>query len=244
MDDCYTARRLIGCLDLTSLNPDDTEETIVRLCAKACTPYGHTAAVCVYPQWASVAKKHLKKTPVKIASVVNFPDGSSDIKRVKEEIKKAFGNGADEIDAVFPYRDFLAGNLDECRRFMEIVSRECSKHTVKIILETGELKHVSTIAAATRFCLEYNVGFIKTSTGKTPVSATIGAANIILETIRDSGKNAGFKASGGIRDYEEARKYLILSEVILGKDWPDADHFRLGASSLLDDLLKIAGEGE
>ncbi len=147
---------------------------------------------------------------------------------------------ADEIDAVFPYRSFLANNLDECRRFMEIVKRECGKKTLKIILETGELKHVSTITAATRFCLEYKVGFIKTSTGKTSVSATVGAANIILETIHDSGKDTGFKASGGIHDYEDARKYLVLSEIILGKDWPNPEHFRIGASSLLDDLLKVA----
>ena len=244
MDDYQTARQLIGCLDLTSLNFNDNEETIIHLCEKAITPYGGTAAVCVYPQWISTAKKYLKKTPIKIASVANFPNGNNDIKQIKDEIKKALSNGADEIDIVFPYHDFLIGNIDNCRRFMETIHRECGKHTNKIILETGELKHVSTIAAATRFCLEYDVGFIKTSTGKTPVSATIGAANIILETIRDSGKNTGFKASGGIKDYEEARKYLILSEVILGKTWPDSNHFRIGASSLLDDLLKIANKGE
>lgn len=239
MTDAQTAERLIRCLDLTSLNPDDTEESIASLCEKAVTPFGPVAAVCVYPEWIPAARRLLKKTPVGIATVINFPAGGNDFKSMKEEIKKVVGT-ADEIDAVFPYRSFLAGNLDECRRFMEIVKRECGKKTLKIILETGELKHVSTIAAAARFCLEYEVDFIKTSTGKTPVSATIGAANIILETIRDSGKDAGFKASGGIRDYEEARKYLVLSEIILGKDWPQPDHFRIGASSLLDDLLKVA----
>ncbi len=241
MTDNQTARRLIGSLDLTSLNRDDTEAKIAALCQKACTPYGYTAAVCIYP--VGFAKKLLKKTPVKIATVVNFPAGGHDFKQMKEEIKKALGSGADEIDAVFPYRDFLAGNLDECRRFLEIVSRETAKQTSKIILETGALRHVSAIAAATRLCLGYDVGFIKTSTGKTEVSATVGAANIILETIRDSGKNAGFKASGGIRDFEEARKYLTLSEVIMGETWPDPDHFRIGASSLLDDLIRVIEGG-
>ena len=98
---------------------------------------------------------------------------------------------------------------------------------------------MSTIAAAVKLCLEYDIDFIKTSTGKTPVSATVGAANIILETIRDSGRDVGFKASGGIREFEEARKYLILSEVILGADWSDPAHFRIGASSLLDDLIRV-----
>ena len=93
------------------------------------------------------------------------------------------------------------------------------------------------------FALGYDVGFIKTSTGKTEVSATVGAANIILETIRDSGKTPVLKASGGIRDFEEARKYLTLSEVIMGETWPDPDHFRIGASSLLDDLIRVI-EGE
>ncbi len=243
MNDNELAARLIGCLDLTSLNRDDTEEKIDLLCQKALTPFGHVAAVCVYPEWVAFARKKLKKTPIKIATVVNFPEGSNDFKQMKEEIKKGLGGGADEIDAVFPYHDFLAGNMDTCRRFLEIVQRECAKHTSKIILETGELKHTSTIAAATSLCLEYDINFIKTSTGKTPISATIGAANIILETIRDSGKNVGFKASGGIREFEEARKYLILSEVILGEGWATPEHFRIGASSLLNNLLsKLNGE--
>ncbi len=239
MSDIQNAFRLIGSLDLTSLSHDDTEEKIAALCAKAVTPYGTTAAVCVYPEWVPLARKLLKKTPVKVATVVNFPAGGNDFKLMKDEIKKGLSGGADEIDAVFPYRDFLAGNLDSCRRFLDIIQRECGKHTSKIILETGELNHVSTIAAAVKLCLEYDIDFIKTSTGKTPVSATVGAANIILETIRDSGRDVGFKASGGIREFEEARKYLILSEVILGADWPDPAHFRIGASSLLDDLIRV-----
>ena len=244
MNDKELASRLIHCLDLTSLNHDDTEEKIADLCQKAITPFGNVAAVCVYPEWVSFAYKKIKKTSVKIATVVNFPQGGSDFKQMKEEIKKGLGNGANEIDAVFPYRDFLTGKLDTCRRFLEIIQRECSKQTSKIILETGELKHTSQIAAATSLCMEYNINFIKTSTGKTPISATIGAANIILETIRNSGKDIGFKASGGIRDFEEARKYLILSEVILGEGWATPEHFRIGASSLLNDLLSKLSEGE
>ncbi len=244
MSDTQNAFRLIGSLDLTSLNHDDTEEKISSLCAKASTPYGTAAAVCVYPEWVSLARKLLKKTPIKVATVVNFPAGGNDFKLLKEEIKKSLSSGADEIDAVFPYRDFLAGNLDVCRRFLDITQRECAKHTAKIILETGELKHISTISAAVKLCLEYDINFIKTSTGKTPVSATIGAANIILETIRDSGRDVGFKASGGIKTFEEARKYLILSEVILGADWPNPQHFRIGASSLLDDLIRVIENGD
>ena len=107
MNDKELASRLIHCLDLTSLNHDDTEEKIADLCQKAITPFGNVAAVCVYPEWVSFAYKKIKKTSVKIATVVNFPQGGSDFKQMKEEIKKGLGNGANEIDAVFPYRDFL-----------------------------------------------------------------------------------------------------------------------------------------
>lgn len=244
MNEKELAARLIGCLDLTSLNRDDTEEKIASLCQKATTPFGNVAAVCVYPEWVAFARKKLKKTPIKIATVVNFPDGGTDLTRIKEETKKALSNGAEEIDAVFPYRSFLEGDIDTCKRFLEIIQRECLRQSSKIILETGELKHVSKIAEATELCLKYSTSFIKTSTGKTPVSATIGAANIILETIRDSGKKVGFKASGGIRDFEEARKYLLLSEIILGESWATPDHFRIGASSLLDDLISQLTDGE
>ena len=163
MSDIQNAFRLIGSLDLTSLSHDDTEEKIAALCAKAVTPYGTTAAVCVYAEWVPLGRKLLKKTPVKVATVVNFPAGGNDFKLMKDEIKKGLSGGADEIDAVFPYRDFLAGNTDSCRRFLDIIQRECGKHTSKIILETGELNHVSTIAAAVKLCLEYDLSLIHIS---------------------------------------------------------------------------------
>ena len=198
MDDVTAAKILIGCLDLTSLGDHDTEYRIEDLCAKADTPYGHVAAVCIWPQFIPLAKKKLKKTPVKIATVVNFPHGGSDFAKLRHEIRQALKAGADEIDAVFPYHDFLEGNLDVCDRFLDTVTETCGETTTKIILETGELAKASRIAEATRLCLNKGVGFIKTSTGKTPVSATPEAANIILETIAASRRKAGFKASGGI----------------------------------------------
>lgn len=244
MSNYEIAQQLIGCLDLTSLNTDDNDEKIINLCRKAHSPYGDTAAVCVFSQFVPLARKELKKTNIKVASVVNFPHGNNDFKLLKEETKKTIGNGADEIDVVFPYREFLGGNTADCRKFLEIMQRECSKHTLKIILETGAFPHISQIATATKMCLEYEVDFIKTSTGKTEISATIGAANIILETLRDSGTDIGFKASGGIRTFDEAYKYFTLAQIIVGKDKTDAEHFRIGASSLIDDLIKIIEEGK
>jgi len=244
MRDAETARFLIGCLDLTSLNKDDNETSIIKLCEKAQTPYGNTAAVCVYSKFLPTAQKALDGSGIKLASVVNFPAGATKIAPLREEIKKALGLGADEIDAVFPYNAFLQNDTDSCRKFLETVKEECGdKHPCKIILESGELKHVSQIAAASRLCLEYEVDFLKTSTGKTEVSATPEAANVMLEAIAEAGGKTGFKASGGIRSFEEARKYLVLSQVILGKDWPTPHNFRIGASSLLKDLLRVIEEG-
>ena len=143
MDDVTAAKILIGCLDLTSLGDHDTEYRIEDLCAKADTPYGHVAAVCIWPQFIPLAKKKLKKTPVKIATVVNFPHGGSDFAKLRHEIRQALKAGADEIDAVFPYHDFLEGNLDVCDRFLDTVTETCGETTTKIILETGELAKAS-----------------------------------------------------------------------------------------------------
>ena len=137
MDDVTAAKILIGCLDLTSLGDHDTEYRIEDLCAKADTPYGHVAAVCIWPQFIPLAKKKLKKTPVKIATVVNFPHGGSDFAKLRHEIRQALKAGADEIDAVFPYHDFLEGNLDVCDRFLDTVTETCGETTTKIILETA-----------------------------------------------------------------------------------------------------------
>lgn len=243
MDDVTDAKILISCLDLTSLGEHDTEYQIEDLCARAETPYGHVAAVCIWPQFVALAKKKLKKTPVKVATVVNFPHGGADFNKLRAEIKQALKFGADEIDAVFPYHDFLDGNLDTCERFMETIVDSCGEATTKIILETGELVQAAKIAAATQLCLNHGVGFIKTSTGKTPVSATPEAANIILETIASSRRKAGFKASGGIRTIEDAKKYLTLSQTIMGGNWISPEHLRIGASSLLDNLLQTIKQG-
>lgn len=243
MDDVTAAKILIGCLDLTSLGDHDTEYRIEDLCAKADTPYGHVAAVCIWPQFIPLAKKKLKKTPVKTATVVNFPHGGSDFAKLRHEIRQALKAGADEIDAVFPYHDFLEGNLDVCDRFLDTVTETCGETTTKIILETGELAKASRIAEATRLCLNKGVGFIKTSTGKTPVSATPEAANIILETIAASRRKAGFKASGGIRTIDEAKKYLTLAQTVMGSGWISPEHLRIGASSLLDNLLQTIKQG-
>ncbi len=244
MDDISAAKKLLRSLDLTSLGKDDNEFKIEALCKKASTKYGNVAAVCIYPKFVPLVKRLLNGTDIKTATVVNFPDGSWDIEKLRLEIQDAIKLGADEIDAVFPYKKFMEGDEETCNLFLKTVKEECGKkHTVKIILETGELQKTSLIAKASQMCIAHGANFIKTSTGKSKISATPEAANIILETIANSQKNVGFKASGGIRTFEEARKYLVLANSILGEKWPTTNHFRIGASSLIDDLLAVLNRG-
>lgn len=237
------AQKLISCLDLTSLNKNDNETSITKLCQKAQTAYGKVAAVCVYTKFIPQVQTLLEGSGIKIATVVNFPEGGTDLKTLTEEIKKAVAFNADEIDAVLPYPEFINGNTEICRRFMDTVCKESNGRTIKIILESGAFPHISMLKDACRLCLEYNINFLKTSTGKTEISATVDAANAILEVIRETPRNVGFKASGGIKTFEQARRYFVLSQSILDENWPTPQHFRIGASSLFDDLIKTIKKG-
>ncbi len=242
MDDVTAARKLISCLDLTSLNDNDTIDSIIDFCPKSQTPYGDTAAVCIYQQFIPQALQQLSGK-IKIATVVNFPQGTLDIKKTQNEITRALKAGADEIDAVFPYRDFLEGKIDECADYVQAIRQTCGEHTLKIILETGELQNTRTIKAASQLCIEHGADFLKTSTGKTKISATPEAANAMLEVIRISKKKVGFKASGGIKTIDDAKKYLVLASAIMGPNWIKPDNFRIGASSLLNNLIQTIEKG-
>lgn len=244
MDDASAAKIIIQCLDLTSLGEHDTEDEVIELCRRSQTEYGPTAAVCIWPKFVPLVKNLLVDSSTKVATVVNFPDGGDDLVRLEMEISSALKYGADEIDAVLPYREFLKGNITLCEEFLRTAVKLCHKRApLKIILETGELKSAATIALATKLCISHGANFIKTSTGKSKVSATPEAANAILETIASGRRNAGFKASGGIKTLEEAKKYLVLANAIMGYKWISPKNFRIGASSLLDNLLEVIKRG-
>lgn len=244
MDDVNAAKLLISSLDLTSLNEDDTPDKISRLCEKAQTPYGNVAAVCVYPQFVAQSKEELKNTDIKIATVINFPHGTDSLEQIQIAITGALLKGADELDVVFPYHDFITGQHEQCAAFVKAVKTHVGKRaTLKIILETGEIKKTSLISQASRLCIDSGANFLKTSTGKTEISATPEAANIILDTIASGRRNVGFKASGGIKTIDDAKKYLVLANAIMGGKWLTPKNFRIGASSLLDDLLTVIERG-
>ena len=241
-DNVIIAKKLIGLLDLTTLNDNDTNETVEKLCKKAHTPYGNVASVCIYPQFITHAKT-LLPDEIKVATVINFPKGLADNTLLEKEIFKAISYGADELDVVLPYRTFLNGDTDFCKEYLDIARESCNKKVLKIIIETGELKEINLIKKAAQMCIDAGADFVKTSTGKTKISATPESANAILETIAQSGKNVGFKASGGIRTFFDAKAYISLAKSILDRNWVNSAHFRIGASSLLDDLIKTIEQG-
>ena len=232
------AARALPLIDLTDLGETATAEGARQLCARATTPHGHVAAVCLWPQFVSVAHEALAGHAVKIATVVNFPGGGEDTASVEIETAQAIADGADEIDLVMPYRAFLAGRPGFAESQIVRVRRLCEgRAALKVILETGEIADPAKIRAAADLALAAKADFVKTSTGKVAVNATPEAAAILLEAVRDCGRPAGFKAAGGIRSVAEAAVYLDLADRILGPGWVSPATFRFGASSLLGEVL-------
>ena len=245
MSDSASAAILISHLDLTSLGEDDRPDDILRLCMRAASSPCPPAALCVYPEHIGTARRELDRldlASVAVATVVNFPDGGADPARAARETRRALADGADEIDAVLPYSALLAGDADAFRRVAEACREACGAALLKCILETGELADAERIAEASRLALVAGADFIKTSTGKVPVSATPEAAAIMLDAIADSGRPAGFKAAGGIRTPAQAWAYREQLIARLGAEAATPARFRIGASGLLDALVaELAG---
>ncbi len=238
MSDVQTAQRALRSLDLTDLTETCTDQAIDALCRKALDPRGPVAAVCVWPQFVKRAQESLKGSSVRIATVVNFPAGGEDVGRVTDDVQEALSDGANEIDLVLPYGAVRRGDLAAATEMVEAV-RELvdGDRLLKVILETGELKDAALIETASRIAIESGADFIKTSTGKTPVSATPEAAEIMLNAIKASDKPVGLKPSGGIRTVADAKVYLDLADRILGQGWATPRTFRIGASSVYDALI-------
>ncbi|ACM25060.1 deoxyribose-phosphate aldolase [Agrobacterium rhizogenes] len=241
-----TAAVALSLLDLTNLKDDCTPAQIETLCARAQSPYGNTAAVCIWPRFVAQARGILGTDhAVKIATVVNFPAGDMEVADVAAEAREAIADGADEIDLVIPYQALLAGNEQAVTDMVAAVKAECTGPVImKTILETGELKDVALIQRASELAIEAGSDFIKTSTGKVAVNATLEAADIMLRAIRDSGRKVGFKPAGGIGSVADAALYLSLAETIMAPDWAMPSTFRFGASSLLDDILGVLAGGQ
>lgn len=233
------ARHALACLDLTSLNDSDTAADIAALCAKAQTPFGNVAAVCVWPRFVAQARAALP-TSIKVAAVADFPDGALDLPLALADVAAIAEAGGDEVDVVLPYRALMAGQAAEVAEFLAEVRHASRPLALKVIIESGELATPELIAEATRLALMAGADFVKTSTGKSRVSATPEAAAVMLGEIAASGlAHAGFKASGGIRTVAEAQRYLQLAADKLGPAALAPQRLRFGASGLLSDILAI-----
>jgi deoxyribose-phosphate aldolase len=226
----------VGLIDLTSLDEGDTPEVVRALCEKAQTPRGPVAAVCILPQFVTVAAEALDGTPVRVATVSNFPDGAYDPDGAAATAAQAVADGADEVDVVAPWRSVLQGDDEALARLVSATLEACSGRTLKVILETGSHPDAATTRAMADAALVAGAGFLKTSTGKVGPGADLGSARILLEAVRDFGP-AGVKVSGGVRTADQADDYIRLAAAILGEEAVTPERFRIGASSLLDALL-------
>jgi deoxyribose-phosphate aldolase len=259
----WALKTAISMLDLTTLEGKDSKDKVFAMCQKAKQPLPgditipHVAAVCVYPRLIRFAKSAVKNSGVKIASVATaFPSGQYSLKLKTEDVKKCINDGADEIDMVISRGEFLSGNYEyvyyEIKQIKEacaLVSETLNKRNgmnsdiqLKVILETGELETFDNVRKASFIAMFAGADFIKTSTGKISPAATLPVTLVMLESIRDfyneTGIKIGMKPAGGIRTAKDAINYLVLLNETLGEEWLTPNLFRLGASSVLNDLLK------
>ncbi|MBO0819356.1 MAG: deoxyribose-phosphate aldolase [Nocardiopsaceae bacterium] len=236
----------ISMIDLTTLEGQDTPGKVRAMCAKARQPgYGAppVAAVCVYPDLVPLCVASVAGSPVRVASVATaFPSGRAALDVKLADVKSAVAAGADEIDMVIDRGAFLSGRYLAVSEEIAAVKDACGGAHLKVILETGELGTLDGVRRASWLAMLSGADFIKTSTGKVAPAATLPVTLVMLEAVRDfavfdGGRRIGVKAAGGIRTAKDAIRYLVLVKETAGEEWLDPRYFRLGASSLLNDLL-------
>ncbi len=238
----------ISMVDLTTLEGNDTPGKVRSLCAKARRPdprdesVPSAAAVCVYPDLVADARRGVAGSTVKVASVATaFPSGRASLAVKLLDVRDAVAAGADEIDMVIDRGAFLSGRLGLVYDEVVAVKEACGDAHLKVILETGELVAYDNVRRASWLAMLGGADFIKTSTGKVAVNSTLPAALVMLEAVRDfaevTGVLVGVKVAGGVRTTKDALRYLVVVNETAGAAWLTPDRFRIGASSLLNDLL-------
>ena len=245
----------IRCIDLTTLSGDDTAERVRRLCAKARRPLAPhiveglgigelgltTGAVCVYPTMVPHAVRALRGSRIPVASVATgFPAGLMPLPLRLEEIRYAVSEGADEIDIVITREHVLNGNWTALYDEIAAMREACGAAHLKTILATGDLKTLRNVYSASMVAMQAGADFIKTSTGKEGVNATLPVGLVMVRALRDYGQatgyRIGFKPAGGMRTAKDALSWQFLMKEEMGNDWLSPDLFRLGASSMLADI--------
>ncbi|MEO8446671.1 MAG: deoxyribose-phosphate aldolase [bacterium] len=258
----WALKTAISIIDLTTLEGKDSEGKVYAMCQKAIHPkpgddtIPHVAAVCVYPNMIKFAKRAVAGSGVHLASVATaFPSGQYPLKLKLEDVQRCIKDGADEIDMVISRGEFLSGDYDFVYNEIKQIKETCvssaieysQKHGVdqqvhlKVILETGELETFDNVRKASMIAMMAGGDFIKTSTGKVQPAATLPVTLVMLEAIRDyyneTGIRIGMKPAGGIKTAKDAIAYLVLVKETLGEAWLTPELYRLGASSVLNDLL-------
>ena len=243
----------VRCIDLTTLAGDDTEDRVARLCAKARQPVAAellhamgvphltTGAVCVYPTMVAAAKRALGNSGIPVASVATgFPAGLMPLDLRLAEIRHAVDQGADEIDIVITRAHVLRAEWTALYDEIRAMRDACGPVRMKTILATGDLKSLENVARASHVAMQAGADWIKTSTGKEGVNATLPVSLVMCRAIRDyrtlTGHRVGFKPAGGLRTARDAIDWQVLMAEELGRDWLSPDLFRIGASSLLGDI--------
>jgi deoxyribose-phosphate aldolase len=244
----------IRCIDLTTLAGDDTAERVRRLCAKARQPVAPhiveglglaapltTGAVCVYPTMVPHAVKALRGTGIPVASVATgFPAGLMPLNLRLEEIRYAVGEGADEIDIVITREKVLNGDWQGLYEEVAQMREACGPAHLKAILATGDLQTLRNVYGASMVAMQAGADFIKTSTGKEGVNATLPVSLVMVRALRDyldaTGHQVGFKPAGGMKSAKDAMNWQFLMKEEVGRDWLRPHLFRLGASSMLGDI--------
>jgi deoxyribose-phosphate aldolase len=238
----------LNMIDLTTLEGKDTKEKVKQMCYKAIHPHDQisdlptVAAVCVYPLFVKTAKKALRDSGVKVASVATgFPSGQAPLKVKLDDTRYAVENGADEIDMVISRGEFLSGEYAFVYDEIAAIKEACGDARLKVILETGELSTLDNVRAASEIAMHAGADFIKTSTGKISPAATLPVTLVMLEAIRDfyskTGRMIGMKPAGGISTAKLSLQYLVVVKETLGDAWLTNQWFRFGASSLANDII-------
>jgi deoxyribose-phosphate aldolase len=244
-----TARQAMNCFDLTSLKGDETKDDILDLCDIA--EHNRLASVCIYPHHVPDTAKFLKDTGVVIATVINFPTGltrtlsneAATPITTAEDIKTAINAGARQIDVVLPYSQFNAGNSFSTHSILQAARDACPSHvTLKVILETASFQNEEMLRHACKIAIQRGADCLKTSTGKHPNGgATMEAAAILLDEAHNAGRRVGCKITGGVKTNDECARYITLARAVMGWNAIRPDTFRIGASSLLENLIQALG---
>lgn len=238
----------VACMDYTTLRLTDTEESVRTFVAELLRKLKKfelepVAAVCVYPHYAAIVHEALSSTGIRTAVVAGgFPNSQTFIEIKETECKMAIEAGAQEVDVVISVGDVLEKNYEKVYRELSAIRKACKGVRLKVILEAGELKSLETIFEASLIAAYAGADFIKTSTGKVPVNATPEAVYVMCEAIRQYhlqvGRKVGLKVAGGISRAQNAVRYMTIVNHVLGSEWMKPDYFRIGASQLMDDVVK------